>query len=115
MVALPLAAIDGFGTAWKLTWLGIFLLYCLVSELFFGRDLGMKLCGTVYERPRTAPQKAVYAALYTLSFSSVVFYVWLPFDLLIANLLFVQLPAVYLTGNTAHGYISGNVRTVRRS
>jgi len=112
VVALPLLVWVG-GLTWKLGWLAIFLSYSLLAEVFFRRDVGMTLFGTHYELPRSLKQKIVYAILYSLSFSSLLFAIWLPFDLLLANLLLLQLPCVYFTGNTLHGFLSGNIKTVK--
>ncbi|HPQ79900.1 MAG TPA: hypothetical protein PLG47_05570, partial [Candidatus Dojkabacteria bacterium] len=57
-------------------------------------------------------QIVIYAILYTLSYTTVVFYILFPFDLLIINLLFLQLPFVILKRTTLHGYLSGNMCTI---
>lgn len=114
-LSLPLALLFHFGLTWKLGWILIFFLYNFVSELSFKkRDPGMLLIGTDYERQRSPSQKVIYVALYTVSFSTLLFHVFFIPDLLLANLLLLQLPCILLTGNTVHGYLSGNVRSVIR-
>ncbi len=115
ILSLPFLILFNSSLAWKLSWIVIFLIYNLVFEFFYkNRDPGMVLFNTYYEHKRTASQKLLYICLYTLSFSSLLFYIWFPFDLLLINLIAVQLPCVYLTGNTLHGFLSGNVKTIRK-
>jgi hypothetical protein len=112
VLALPVLLVYGVGFEWRIFWIAIFLAYNLLFEFTWGRCLGMALCGTVYERPASALQKVIYVVLYTVSFSTLLFYVWVPFDLLAVNLLLVQLPLVLLTGSTLHGLLSGGRKTV---
>lgn len=55
----------------------------------------------------------LYTFLYSLSFSTIVIWIFYPFDLLLFNLLFIQLPTVLLTGTTLHGYLSGRMSEYR--
>lgn len=85
---------------WKLSAVILFFAYNLI---FRRRCIGMMVAGTYLERPTSVR----YAALYTISFSSL-FYSWhVPGDLLVANGLLFQLPSLALTGNTAHGLLGG--------
>lgn len=65
-----------------------------------------------YMVQRSTYEKACFIALYTLSFSTLLYDVWFTFDLLIINLVFFQLPFFLITGNTFHGYIGG-MKTIR--
>lgn len=114
ILSIPLLVYFGFGSNYKISWAMIFLLYNLVFELFFyKRDPGMIFVGTFYEHQRTTLQKILYVILYTLSFSTLLFYIWVPFDLFLINILFIQLPCVLITKNTFHGFLAGNVKTVK--
>ncbi len=55
----------------------------------------------------TFRQHIKFNIFYTLSFSTIMLYVWFPLDLLILNLLLIQLPMSLITGTTLHGYLSG--------
>lgn len=113
ILSFPFLVIYGNTTKWKIIWIGIFFLYNCVFEFTYNRCLGMILFKTYYENKRTLLQKIVYIFLYTASFSTLLFYIWFPFDLLIFNILGIQLPFVLLTGNTFHGFVSGKIKTVR--
>jgi hypothetical protein len=68
----------------------------------------MYVAGTKY----LAPPTTAYIVLYSLSFSTVLFSVWLPFDLLVCYVV-AQLLCIRLTGNTIPGWLTG-VRTIGR-
>ncbi len=72
----------------------------------------MILFNTHYEARKLPIEKVVYIMLYTASFSTILFYIWVPFDLLVFNLLILQLPCILLTGTTLHGFLSGGIKTV---
>ena len=71
------------------------------------RDLGMRAVGSRWMGEYSVRRHLIYVFLYTISFSTVLFYIWAPFDLLMINLVCVQLPAVLVTGTTFHGYLTG--------
>jgi hypothetical protein len=75
------------------------------------RCFGMRLFGTIWEKKYSRLQRNVYSVLYTLSFSTMFFSLYFPFDLLVVNLFFIQLPTVYFSGTTFHGLLSGNMRS----
>jgi len=113
-LSLPFLFMFGRGLAWKISWIVIFFLYNCIFEFFYEkRDPGMILFNTYYERKRSLPQELLYVLLYTLSFSTLLFYIWIPGDLLIINLFLVQLPFVLIAKNTLHGFLSGNIKTTR--
>ncbi len=113
LLSLPFYLYFGFGLTWKLSVIGIFYVLQVLDthENMQFRCLGMRILGTVWEKRYTRLQKNIYSILYTLSFSTLFFYVYFPFDLLLINLLLLQLPAVYFSGTTLHGLLSGNMRS----
>jgi hypothetical protein len=85
--------------AWRAATVILFFSY---NMIFRKRCIGMMLVGTYSEKPASP----VYAALYTLSFSTVLWYWIFPLDLALAYGFTVQAPCVMLTGNTLHGWIT---------
>lgn len=116
LISLPVFFTHGSGNTWKISTITIFF---LISILFMflnkNRDLGMILTKTYWEKEYSLRQKAVYNVLYALSFSTLFFRIFFPFDLFLINILFPQLPTIYLTGTTLHGYLSGNMTTVKNA
>ena len=53
--------------------------------------------------------KIIFSAVYTISFATLFFKLFFPFDLFLLNMFLVQLPLVHLTGKTLHGFLSGMV------
>jgi hypothetical protein len=64
---------------------------------------------TKWKKEYSLKNHIIFSFLYTLSFSTIVIWIFFPFDLLIFNLLFVQLPSVLISGYTLHGYLSGKM------
>lgn len=90
----------------------IALIYDLAIAIFNkNRCIGMILVNTYWKEEYPLKQRIVYAILYSLSYATVAFYIFFPFDLLVFNLLFLQLPFVLLKKTTFHGYLSGNMVT----
>jgi hypothetical protein len=114
VLSIPFLLIYGDTTKWKITWVGIFFLYNCIFEFVYNRCLGMMFSGTYYEKEKTGSQKIIYVSLYSISFSTILFYIWFPFDILILNLILIQLPFVLITGNTFHGFVSGKIKTIRK-
>ncbi len=114
LLSLPFLLIYGNTTKWKIIWIGIFFLYNCTFEFAYKRCLGMMLFNTHYEIEKTSLQKILYILLYTVSFSTLLFYIWFPFDLLMVNVIFIQLPCILITGNTLHGLLSGGIETIRK-
>jgi len=80
---------------------------CIV--LFFGynlllshRCLGQRVAKTY----QNEPTNTAYAALYTASTATLLFWIWVPLDIALANGLFLQLPCLMIWGNTPHGLIA---------
>jgi hypothetical protein len=98
-------------------WL-VFLFYTYnVIFIFFekdGREPGMKLAKTYYEKDYSIFQKILYCTLYTASFASLIYWIVFPLDIFILNMLCLQLPAFLMKRNTFHGLIS-DVRTMKRN
>ena len=84
--------------------------------LFFNqnRSLGMMLTKTYWKEKYPLRHQLIQAVLYTLSFSTLLWWVYFPFDLFLANMLLIQLPTVLRTGTTFHGYVAGRMVTVKR-
>ena len=88
---------------WKLTTVGL----CLSYHMIFRRTcIGMRLAGTRYNAPPTT----AYIALYSLSFSTILFWVWIPFDLLVCYAV-AQALCIRATGYTIPGRLTG-IRTL---
>lgn len=101
------------GLEWRLSWVIVFFIYNLACELCLGKCIGMIMCRTYYEKDRTKIQRVLYFFLYSLSFASLLFHVFFPLDLAMMNFLFLQIPFILKTGNTAHGFAAGKVATTR--
>jgi hypothetical protein len=110
ILSIPFYFLYGFSTTYRILLVLIFFLYNL-SFVFLtkNRCLGMILLGIKWKEEYTLKQQLIYIFLYSLSFSTIVIWVFFPFDLLLSNLLFIQLPTVLLTGTTLHGYLSGKM------
>ncbi|MFM2414914.1 MAG: hypothetical protein RI911_607 [Candidatus Parcubacteria bacterium] len=112
-LATPFLMLWGPTLAWKWSVIGLFALYeIFVFFVFKDRCFGMHVMGTYYMRRFKKREHVLYNILYTLSFSTCLVHIFFPFDLLLFNILFVQLPFVLITGTTLHGYIS-NIETVK--
>lgn len=99
----------------KIIFIFIFLAYNLIFLIFNkNRCLGMIIMKTKYEKEYPKIKHFVYIILYTLSFSSLLFWINFPFDLFLLNIFFIQLPIVIIKKTTLHWYLSGNIITVKR-
>ncbi len=98
----------------KLLFIALFFLYSLVF-VFINRqtDIGMLSIGSTWKKPYPIHQHLLFTVLYTASFSTLLYSFYFPFDLLLVNLLFLQLPCILLTKTTLHGYLSGNMVTIK--
>lgn len=77
------------------------------------RSLGMMILGIHWREKYSLSQISLYGVLYLLSFSTLLFWIYFPFDLFLANIILIQLPSVLITGTTVHGFCSGRVTTVK--
>lgn len=115
-VSLPFLYCFGFTLRYKLILILIFWLYNLAFIIFNkNRDLGMMVVGTYWEENYPLKNQLIYSVLYTLSFATIVIWIWFPFDLLLINLIFFQLPTVLTKKTTLHGYLSGNMATLKKT
>ena len=85
---------------WKQCTVILFFLYNLI---FRHRCIGMMIAGTFLPQPANLS----YVTLYTASFCTLFYHWHIPCDLLLINAIGCQIPCVVLTGNTLHGYLSG--------
>lgn len=97
----------------------IFIVSILIYKLFFvfaneNRALGMMVMKTHWEKKYPLQKQIVHAFLYTLSFSTLLFWIIFPLDLFLANMLLLQLPFMKFTGMTLHEYLSGGMRGVKK-
>lgn len=114
--ATPFLIAWGPTLSWKISVVVIFALYeALVFSLYKDRCFGMQILNMYHKYRFNKHDHILYCIFYALSFSSCLIYIWFPFDLLLVNIFFVQLPVVLMTGTTLHGWLSGieSVRLVR--
>jgi len=98
----------------KLVFVGLFFLENLLAIVFNDYRLpGMLIQDTRWKRQYPQARQFMHAVLYTLSFSTLLFWMWFPGDLLLFNLLVLQVPCVLLTKTTLHGLLSGNMVDVK--
>lgn len=81
--------------------------------LIHNKAIGMMIIGSHFEREPELKEILVYCILYSISFSSLLFYIFIPFDIFVLNMLLIQLPTVKKTGTTLHGVLAGNLRTIK--
>lgn len=111
LFSLPFYFLFGFTTKYKIILVLIFLLYNLYFAFFRkGITLGGQILNIKWVKEYPLKNHIIFSFLYTLSFSTIVIWIFFPFDLLIFNLLFIQLPCVLTTGYTLHGYLSGEMK-----
>ncbi len=107
-LSVPFLIIWGPSLYWRISVIIIFGLYESFIFLYQkDRCFGMKIMDTYWRKHYTFRQHIKFNIFYTLSFSTIMLYVWFPLDLLILNLLLIQLPMSLITGTTLHGYLSG--------
>lgn len=110
LISIPIYLLYGFNWKWKILTLALFFVYETMFLLTKDKqDLGMLALGSHWKKPFTNNQYILYNLFYTLSFSTLLFHLLFPFDLLLLNLIIIQLPLVTFTGYTLHGYLSGMV------
>lgn len=109
-IFLPLTS-DAVGD--KLTYILVFFIYTLVFQfLDEGRDVGMIVFDTHWQREYKPVNRVIYAVLSTASFATLFFKIWFSLDLFLINMLLLQLPAVLLTGITLNGLVTGKMVTI---
>lgn len=99
----------------KTIFISIMFLYNLCISVFNkNRCIGMIIMNTYWDKEYSLTNRILYALLYTLSFSTLLFYIYFPYDLLLLNLLLIQLPFILTKHTTAHGYLSGNMKSIKK-
>lgn len=92
----------------------LFLIYKIIIIIFNNNiSIGMMITKTRWKEQYSLKNKIIHAILYTLSFSTLLFWIFFPFDLFLINIVLLQIPTLYLKGTTFHGYFSGNMRTIK--
>ena len=110
MVSIPFLLYFGFTMQYRIILSFLFLLQNIFYIFFTkNRYLGMILLNAHWKKKYTLQKQLLYAFLYSLSFTTCVIWIYFPFDLLIFNLIFIQLPFIIFTGKTLHGYFAGMV------
>jgi hypothetical protein len=94
----PFYALFGF-EVWRVCFIALFFLYAL---LLSRRCLGQMVARTW----QSDPTSVAYAALYTVSTATLLYWIWVPLDLALANGLLLQLPCLAICGNTLHGLLA---------
>ncbi len=112
--SLPLGFIWGFSFRWRVSVIIIFFLYMFLITLLDKRSLGMSVSGVYYAKNYSFFKKLFYRILYTLSFATLLIWVWFPFDLFLINMLLIQLPSILLTGFTIHELLAGKIQFIRK-
>ncbi len=113
IVAIP----TYFYLGWTLKFKIAVGLIFFIGSLFFhlqgnGQCPGMKILKTHWEKKYNKKQKVIYSVLYTLSFSTMLIWLYFPLDVFIINML-SQMITILFTGTTLHGYITGKMHTVK--
>jgi hypothetical protein len=113
MIFIPLSFLININ--WKLLLILIFFGYNLFF-LFFNKNrcLGMIILNTYWKKDYSFFNYLIFVILYTLSFSTLLFYIYFPLDLFLMNMALLQLPTVILKKTTFHGLLSGNIIGVKR-
>lgn len=94
--------------------IAVFFLYTLIFLIFNeNRDFGMIVIGTKWKKKYKWWQYLVFDLIYTASFATLLFWFYFPFDLFLANIIILQLPMIFFTGYTFHGFIAGKMITVK--
>ncbi len=113
---LPFHFIYSDWTLRKIILILLFFLYNLFVLVFNkNRCVGMIVFRSYYDGEVVFWKHLLYNVLYTLSFASLLFWVFFPFDVFLVNIFLIQLPVVLKTGTTLHGYLSGGIKTMIRA
>ncbi len=87
LLAVPFFMVWGFDLKFRITLALLFLMYQLLIIVLPGRrSIGMVLTHVVWNKHYPIGNHLLYAVLYSLSFSTVLFWIFIPFDLLLINL-----------------------------
>ena len=114
LLAAPCLLLNLSALQLKLVLVAVFFAENLESMLLHGYRLpGMWVLGSHWKMTYPMARQLMHAVFYSASFSTLLFWVWFPGDLLLINLLCLQLPCVLLTGTTLHGWLAGNMVDVK--
>ncbi len=94
----------------------LFFVYNFIF-LFFtesGKDIGMIIVGSYWLNNYNSSQKFLYCILYTLSFASLLYWIYFPLDIFLVNMLLLQLPCILISSTTLHGLLAGKMVTAHR-
>jgi len=95
---------------WRILLVLVFFGYNLFFLIFNkNRCLGMIVLKTHWKDNHSYWDYLIFIILYTLSFSTLLFYIFFPLDLFLINMIFFQIPTVILKKTTLHGFLSGNM------
>lgn len=91
----------------------LFVIYNLGCFLFNkNRDLGMAMVGVYWKQNYNRAQQLFYIILYTLSFTSIFFHIFFPFDLLLFNVVLLQVPSLFYGGMYFQNLLAGKMELV---
>ena len=97
--------------SWEAFRIAAVLNFFLYNLLFLAcnenRCLGMIGFGLRWRGPFEWRRHLAHNLLYTASFATLFWFVVFPFDLLVANLLLLQIPALLTRGQTFHALVAG--------
>ncbi|MDD5412636.1 MAG: hypothetical protein PHF31_14700 [Methylobacter sp.] len=115
VVSIPFFIFDSLSAlTLKLIIIGLFFLENVIAIVFLEYRLpGMLIQKTIWQCSYSKTNQFIHAITYTASFATLLFWIWVPGDLLLFNLLLLQLPCVLLTKTTFHGLIAGNMVDVK--
>lgn len=96
----------------------IFIIFFFIYNIFVlvfnkNRCIGMVITKTYWAKKYSFISHSIYTILYTISFSTIFIWIYFPFDIFILNLVFLQLPFIFFTKTTVHGFFSGNLVTIK--
>ncbi len=112
---MPFMWVDFSTLELKLLFIALFFAENLLAIFFLDYRLpGMQFQDTRWKKSYSKSLQFVHAILYTASFASMLFWIWIPGDLLVLNILLLQLPCILLTKTTLHGFLAGNMVDVKR-
>ena len=114
IISSPFYFLWGSGIGWRVS---VIVAFFVIEFIFFifghDRDIGMRVVKSKWKGRYSLWRHFIYNIFYTLSFSTLFFCIWFPFDMFLFNMFFIQLPMVLATGTTLHGYLAGT-QTVKR-
>lgn len=110
LISLPFILIAESLIIKKFIVIGIFLLYCLLIS-FFNKGIYpyMTISGEKWKENYPLKNHVIHSVLYTLSFSTLLFSIFFPFDIFIFNMLLLQLPMLIFKKMTLHAYLAGKM------